>query len=294
MVDRSFKTFIHNGLIPAYQDYDPKYLIAGDTDSSILDLSDVFDEQSSKEEVCEFADSIGEKVNETFPQFMKDVFNVSEDRSNVIQTEREVVADKAYFLAKKMYVMHVVNSEGIDEDKLKMMGVAIKKSDTNKLVQDMLRELVEMLMDRKPYEEISKFIETFKNDYHQRHISEIGRPISLKSYHKYERIYEKTNSFKGIPYHIKAALMYNSLCTSRDKKLESSDKAQIVYIKHYKNNAIAIPVDVDVLPDVLDELTIDWKRQWETVQSKIDIFLKPIGYDKKSRQKQHTRSLLTY
>jgi len=57
---------------------------------------------------------------------------------------------------------------------------------------------------------------------------------------------------------------------------------------------IAVPVDVDVLPSFIDNLVIDWTKQWGTVVKKIDIFLEPIGYDRSSRQKKKLGGLLVY
>ena len=106
-----FDTFIHNGLVPVYQEYQSKYLIAGDTDSAYIDLSDVFKRDADPKDVIKFADYIGETTNASFRHFMKDVFNVPDERATIINTDREVVSDKSYFLAKKMYVMHVINQE---------------------------------------------------------------------------------------------------------------------------------------------------------------------------------------
>jgi DNA polymerase elongation subunit (family B) len=289
-----FDTFIHNGLVPVYQEYQSKYLIAGDTDSAYIDLGDVFDADADVKDVVEFADFIGKTTNDSFKHFMKDVFNVPDDRAEIIQTDREVVSDKSYFLAKKMYVMHVVNEEGVDVDKLKMMGVSIKKTDTPVVVQNMLKDLVNMLMDRKSYEEVNKFITEFKAHYKTLPMLDIGKPIGVKSFTKYDTSYQKTGSMKNFPYHVRASIYYNELCGTNDLKIDSNDKVRIVYIKHPKYKYIALPVDVEEYPSFVDGLHIDWNTMWNTVQQKIDIFLTPIGYDRDSRQKTNIGKLLTY
>lgn len=289
-----FDTFIHNGLVPVYQEYESKHLIAGDTDSAYIDLSGVFDRDANKEEVIEFADYVGKTTNDSFKYFMKDVFNVPDDRATIIRTEREVVSDKSYFLAKKMYVMHVINMEGVEVDKLKMMGVSIKKTDTPVVVQNMLKELVEMLMDQKSYTEVKKFVDEFKEHYKTLPLLDIGKPIGVKSFTKYDVMYQKSGTMKNFPYHVRASIYYNELCGTNDRKIDSNDKVRIVYIKHPKYKYIALPVDVDEYPSFVDGLFVDWNAQWETVQKKIDIFLTPIGYDRGSRQKNKINSLLKY
>jgi len=293
-MSNNFKTFTFNGLINSYGSYQPKHIIAGDTDSVYIDLSCKFDKDADKDEVIAFADMIGKEANDAFPQFMKDIFNVDTERASVIQTDREAVADKAYFLGKKMYVMHLVDMEGMPVDKLKIMGVAIKKSDTPKIIQSMLTDLVNLLMDKKTYEEIKIFIDIFKKEYHAMSFLEIGNPKSVKSLKKYEIKYEDTNNMKGFPYHVRASMYYNSLCGSSDAKIMSGDKVRIVYLNHHSFKYIAVPVDVEVLPDFINNLIVDWETQWGTVQKKIDIFLTPIGYDRTSRQNSLTKSLLKY
>lgn len=289
-----FKTFIFNGLINVYKDYHPNHIIAGDTDSVYVNLGHKFNKDADIKDVVAFADMIGTETNHAFPQFMKDVFNVDHERASVIQTDREVVADKAYFLGKKMYVMHVCDMEGLPVDKLKIMGVAIKKSDTPKIIQSMLTELVNMLMDQKSYKHIKIFIDTFVKTYHNKSLLEIGKPMSVKSLKKYEVKYDKNKSMKGFPYHVRASMFYNSLCGVSDTKIVSGDKIKIIYLNHKKFKYIAVPVDAEILPSFVYEFDIDWVTQWGTVQKKIDIFLKPIGYDKTSRQNAHTKSLIKY
>ena len=293
-MNNTFKTFKFTGVINEYVEYQPKHIIAGDTDSAYIDLSCKFGKDADKDEVIKFADMIGKNANSAFPQFMKDIFNVDSDRSDVIQTDREAVADKAYFLGKKMYVMHLVDMEGISVDKLKIMGVAIKKSDTPKVIQKMLTDLVELLMDKKSYEDIKKFIDIFEKEYHNMSFSDIGKPMSVKSLKKYEIKHQETGSMKAFPYHVRASMYYNSLCGSSDTKIVSGDKIRIVYLNHPTFKYIAVPVDAAVLPSFIDNFDVNWKQQWETVMKKINIFLTPIGYDRRSRQNSLTKSLLKY
>ena len=193
-----------------------------------------------------------------------------------------------------MYVMHIINLEGRPVDKFKIMGVAIKKTDTPKIVQDFLRVLVEMLMDKKSYEDVQSFVDSYEKIYYTKSFVEIGKPMNIKGLKKYETKFEKTGSKKGFPYHVKASMNYNSLCGPNDKRIMSGDKIRVVYLKHPKFKNIAVPVDVDVLPDFIDNLIIDWETQWQTVVKKIDIFLKPIGYDRSGRQKKKLSGLLVY
>ena len=293
-IDRKFKTFQYNGLVHAFKDYDPIHVVSGDTDSCYIDLSAVFEPDANEDDVIEFADEIGERVNDTFPQFMKDIFNVDKDRSHPIETDREIVATKGILLAKKKYVLHIINNEGIKCDKLKMMGVEIKKTDTPKLVQKLLKDLVELLLVRTSYDKVRSFLEDFKEEYFKKTIREVGVPSSVKSLKKYEKIFNVTQSTKGFPSHVKASMNYNNLCGVNDRKIMTGEKVLVAKVTHPKFDRIAITVDVEVVPEFVQDMVIDWNAQWETVNKKIDIYLKPIGYDKASRQKQTVKSILQY
>lgn len=292
---QQFKTFIpdSNGKYQ-YVTYDPRSIIAGDTDSTYVDLSPVFNQEDSEAEVISFADQLGITVNDSFPEFLKAVFNCSQAQAEVIETEREVVSDKSCFMGKKNYVMHVVNQDGVPKDKYKVVGLATRRSDTPKVIQDFLTEMLERVMDLESYEEIQAFIQQFKDQYSTLPLQKVGRPMTIKVLRKYEELFLAQNSMKGFSYHVRASLFYNSLCGPSDIQIRSGDKISIVYLNHPETNYIAVPVDAPHLPAAIDGLQIDWERQWETVQKKINLYLKPGGLDRESRQQKKVESLMSF
>lgn len=294
MTDQTYKTFVKEGDRYRYVPYTPKHVIAGDTDSAYIDLSSLFDKDANIDDVVAVGDDIGNKVNESFDDLLSNVFNVPPERHGIVKTSREIVSSASYFAGKKMYMMRVVDEEGRRVDKLKIMGLAIKKSDTPAIIQDFLQELVLMMMDGESFESVQKRIDKFKDYYHTCSLQEIGRPTNIKNLNKYSAIYDRTGEMKGFPYHAAASIYYNSLCGPSDIKIRSGDKIKVVYIEGADHNAIAIPADAEELPKFLDDIRIDWKRQWETVRAKIDGFLEPIGYDWKSRQNDLISSFVEF
>jgi DNA polymerase I len=294
MEDQTFETFIHNGIVPVYQKYTPVNIIAGDTDSVYVDLSKLFDKASTKKDVIEYSDKLGERVNDTFCQFMGDVFNASPIRASVIKTDREAVSDKSAFFSKKRYAMNVINNEGVDCNKLKIMGLEIKKSDTPVIIQKFLKDLVIKLLDNTSHEDVVDFVDNFKAHYMTLGIKEIGKPSNIKTLNKYIDKYNVQGTFHAFPYHVKAAMIYNSLCDSSDVVIRSGDKIKIVDIKDQNVSAIAFPSDSEVLPSFLDHIEIDWKKMWSKVNTKIESYLKPIGYDRKSLQRKIVHEFVSY
>lgn len=286
-MDRIFKTFIKTENGYRYKNFEPTHAIAGDTDSAYVDLSTVFPEDVDLQDVIEFGDFIGEETNKSFDDFLINVFNVPKERADVIETEREVISDKSYFVAKKMYAMHIVDKEGKSVDEMKIMGLSIIKSDTPKLIQDFLKHVVTMLMDRNSWVNVHDEILKFKEIYMGSSIFDIATPKNMKNLTKYQDILAETNSMKGFPYHAKACLNYNELCGVSGRNIYSGDKIKVLYIKHPKYDCMAFPVDMEVIPDFLEDIVIDWDKNWSKVEHKITDFLKPIGYDPVARQIKH-------
>ncbi len=291
---QKFDVFLKDGNRFNHEYYEPKSIITADTDSVYIDLSMVFDQSVDKNIVIEYADKLGVDVNESFPSFLQGVFNIPDDRTEIIKTNREVVSDKSFFCAKKKYVMHVINDEGIDKDKMKIMGMEIKKSDTPIVVQDFLKGLVNMLMDDASYEKVEKYIKAFKCKFIKLGMNDIGWPKNIKNLTKYLNIYENRKDKKGFPYHVRASMFYNDNSTTSDIMIHNGSKIKIIYIKHKDSKYVAIPTDSDILSDFVNGLEIDWDMMWSKIQKKIDIYLKPVGYDRDSRQKTFVDGLVTF
>lgn len=289
MSNQTFKTFIHNGLIPVYQDYDPEYLLLADTDSAYLDLSKIFDKDANLDDVVNYADDVAGRVNRTFPSFMHDVFNVSHDKC-AITSDREIVADSGLGLTKKRYMFRVQDNEGKRGEKIKIMGLEVKKSNMQPKVKEFLIGLLTKLLDHESRENVNEYIETFKKEFFSMDILDVAVPSNIKTLVKYQEQYSLHRSFKGFPYHVKASMIYNALCDGSDITIRSGDKIKIAYIKEQKLpefsfKAIALPSDAEFLPDFLAEFEIDYKTMWEKVEKKIQSYLIPIGYDRNSLQK---------
>lgn len=281
-----------------YGDYDPDNIIAGDTDSVYVSLEKVFDVDANEKDVIAFADNVGKTVNASFPKFMKDAFNSSEDKSRPITTEREIVSDISYFIKKKNYAMRVIDSEGVKPKKgedMKYTGLEIIKSDTSIVLQKALIELLDMILSFKSYEEIKAFYKGFEAEFRKQPINKIAKPVNLNTFVQYQEEYNKTGSFHGMPQQVKAALNYNIIASSKDKKLNAGDSIRICYVLHPKMNCIAFPADDIDTPSWIHDFEIDYTQQWLKLYfSKIERYLIPIGFDKESRRLEKVRNLLKF
>lgn len=266
--------------------------VAGDTDSIMLSMQKLVDDGfTEQEDLIAAADEIASMTNESFPDFIQHAFNAPADRRLTVQTDREIVSDKSFFLTKKRYIMHVINEEGKPADKLKIMGVELKRSDTSEAVKSILRRIVDIILDDGDLDDIQKAIVEEKEKFYQLGYVDIAKPTGCKTLAKYEALYNETGSMKGVPYQSAAALFYNSLCGVSDKKVMPGDKLGIVYIRHPRSKYIAFPKDEDFFPPWLDDIMIDYDTNWAKAEKKINNFLEAMEWDLPSRKHQVAQDL---
>ena len=260
-----------------------KHMVAGDTDSGMFTLKDVFDEDfDDMGVVTEVADTIGKMVDSEFPDMIEFAFNCPAERRDAIRTDREIVFDKALFLSKKRYIMHVVDDEGKKVDKLKIMGVEIIKSDTSEAVKSILMEMVNMILDGKDKDALDARIKEMKEEIKSKPIQEISTPCGSKTITKVQELYDATGSLKGAHYAAKAAFWWNKIKTPQEEAVFSGQKLGLVYVRHKDFNCIGFPIDMKTFPQWFLDIPIDYDRMWAGASKKITNYMASMEWDTQS------------
>lgn len=287
--------FDTTGVHPVYKEHDLNHMLAGDTDSAYMFIPESFTDGASNDEIVEKCDEIGGNIDKTFPDFTKSVFNCPDDRLDTIKTDREAVSDKSLFLTKKRYIMHVINMEGDPCDKLKIMGVELKKSDVSVATKTILRELVDAILDGNSMRTVLDMVTMMKRDFSTRFSPhDIAKPSSCKTLKAAQEIYRETGSMKGFHYTARAAMFYNKICTKSDHRINPGDKIKIIYIKHPDSKYIAFPSEAEELPDWFGDYVIDYDTEWKKTFKKVNNYLTAIGWDLESRRKEKRQELLGF
>ena len=127
---------------------DDDYVIAIDTDSLYVNFGPLVDKLKPKD-VVKTLDSI---CNDHFTKALNAAYDKLATEKNAyvnrMVMEREVIADRGIWTAKKRYILNVHNSEGVQykEPKLKIMGIEAIKSSTPEVCRDKFKEIFKMIV----------------------------------------------------------------------------------------------------------------------------------------------------
>ena len=223
--------------------------------SGYLSFTNVFDAQSinltesdgvtitkqAYDKVAEY----GEYLNSHIKQWAQDVLYSVDPR---LKFGREVIADKAMFLRKKRYMIHVLDNEGNTHPKFKYAGLEIKRTNMPADVKVYATKLLEnMCMTRDINSTNDILVETY--DYiktlNEEQVAEVS---NINGYEKYSSQCNGLQTVKGMPRHVKSAYLYNYLIkqlglTSKYQQIKDGDKIRVLAVdpkqNKYKISAIA-------------------------------------------------------
>jgi len=266
---------------------DKDYVIAIDTDSIYLTLEDLVEKVcagKSTEEKIKFMDKTCEQVMQPFIdggyQELAEYMNAYAQK---MQMKREVLADKAIWVAKKRYVLNVHNSEGVQyaKPKIKVMGLEMVKSSTPAVVRTKLKDALEVILHQ-DQASLQAFVREFKKKFETLSVADVAFPRSVSSLKEYSGtpIYKK-----GTPIQVRGALLFNHYLkmkglTRKYEPITNGNKIKFVYLKTpnpINENVIAFN---NVLPKEfgLDEY-INYDLQFEKVfLDALQIVIEPLGW----------------
>jgi DNA polymerase elongation subunit (family B) len=287
-----------NECITGEYDHTGKAIIYGDTDSCYFSAWPILEKEVtegrmewSKETCIQLYDSIADQVNESFPAFMEQAFHCPRDMGALIKAGRELVADRSLFITKKRYAVNIIDLEGKRLDvegkigKTKAMGLDLKRSDTPKVIQDFLLEILNKVLAGTQRDEIIERIREFKYEFKERPGWEKGSPKRVNNLTKYGKEEERLGR-ANMPGHVRAALNWNNLrrMHSDNYSMQVVDGMKTIVCK-LKSNAlgwtsIGYPTDEMHLPQWFKDLPFDDSEMEATVvDQKIDNLLGVLDWD---------------
>ena len=273
-------------------------IIYGDTDSCyftaypmIKDQVDAGEIEWNKETAIQLYDQIADRLNDSFPEYMKDAFNCPRENGAIIKGGREVVATKGLYITKKRYALLVYDIEGYRTDtgdspgKIKAMGLDLQRSDTPKIVQDFLSDILTGVLTGDDRDTVVGNIKKFKEEFTLRPSWEKGSPKRANNMTKFTAM-EKRQGKANMPGHVRAAINWNNLRIMNSDKYstEIKDGAKVVVCKLKSNplgyTSVAYPTDELHLPQWFKDLPFDDGAMESTViDGKVENLLEVLEWD---------------
>lgn len=293
-----------NHIITGEYNHTGDAIIYSDTDSAYFSaypmLKKEIDENQliwNKDTVISLYDQICDQANSTFPDFVKNAFHCPESNLNVIKAAREIVASSALYVTKKRYAALVYDEDKKRKDlngesgKIKAMGLDLRRSDTPVFMQEFLKKILLMVLEKKSQESILDEISCFRKQFQELPSWQKGTPKKVNNIVKYRNLEEKQGK-ATLPGHVRASLNWNTLKRMNNDRYsrEIVDGMKTIVCK-LKNNplgftSIAYPIDELRLPDWFKELSFDDDLMEETIiDKKIHNLIGVLNYDLESTKK---------
>ena len=260
------------------------YVIAIDTDSLYVNFGPLVEKLKPKDPV-QTLDTI---CNDHFTKALNAAYDKLGIQMNAyvnrMVMEREVIADRGIWMAKKRYILNVHNSEGVQyaEPKLKIMGIEAIKSSTPEVCRDKFREIFKMIVTDTE-ENTQNFIKDFKAHFKSLSPEDVSFPRGVTKLSEFSD--RKTIYKKATPIHVRGSLLYNKAIKDNglEKKhelIQKGEKIKFCYLKMpnmIKENVIAFP---QYLPLELKlHMYVDYDMQFnKTFITPLEDIFKAVGW----------------
>ena len=188
------------------------YVVASDTDSIYVRLDKLVDatcQGKSDDQIVDFLNKVCEqKFEPEIEKWFTELSDYSNAFKNAMVMKREVIANKGIWIAKKRYMLNVLDEEGVRlaNPKLKLMGIEAVKSSTPQVCRGKIKEAITVIMGKEEHD-LHKHISDFRKEFMKLPAEAVSFPRSCNNLRKYR---DASNIFiKGTPIHVKGALIYN-------------------------------------------------------------------------------------
>jgi len=222
-----------------------------DTDSSYISISPLLDHMGVKlhkegvvnSQAYEIIQSIEDDLNNGMTSWAKNNLNSKDPR---FVFKRECIADNGMFLQKKRYVLHVLDDEGIPVDKYKYTGVEVVRTSMPAPVKPYVKKIIETMLSTQSLSETNKILNETYEIFKSLPIDDVAFVMGCKEYDKYATRCEDFNTCKGMPIHVKASYIHNTILekenlSNKYELITNGDKVRYFYVTQpnkYGVNAI--------------------------------------------------------
>lgn len=264
------------------------YIIAVDTDSVYIDFDPVvtrFIKNKTKEQTINLIDRIcNEQIGPYIDKCYEELAEYVNAYENKMSMKRESIADRGIWTAKKRYILHVHDSEGVRyaEPKLKIMGIEAVRASTPGSCRSKIKEALKIIMT-KDEADLIQFVADFKDQFFKMTPEEIAFPRTvngLSTYRDRTTIYKKST-----PIHVRGSLLYNHLLNKLDllntySSINEGEKIKFIYLKVPNTIHEDVISFTNELPSQFElRDSVNYEKQFEkTFLDPLSIILGVIGW----------------
>lgn len=252
------------------------YVVASDTDSAYINLSQLVKELKVPEGKCvDFLDKFGDTklqdaISKCVTQFNEDT-NALKHR---LYFKRESIS-AAVIVAKKRYAFKVYDNEGVRyaEPELKVTGLESKRSSTPEWCRDSLEGAYELLFSGLE-SDLHAYVKKIRAEYMALPLDTIAAASSANNLGKW--VDNSGGHISGTPAHIKGAIYFNKRLKElglegRYSPIRSGDKVKVLMLREpnpFKNDAVSFSSKVP--PEMAVDEYVDRTAMYEK------FFLEPL------------------
>jgi len=216
-------------------------VIYNDTDSSYISISPLVDKGIVKfwdndmvhEETYSKIQEIEDYLNEGISKWAEKAILTNNSR---FVFKRECIADIGVFLQKKRYVMHILDDEGIKENKFKYTGVEVVRTTMPNAIKPYAKKIIETMLSTQSLKETNSILNETYEVFKSLSPEELAFVMGVKGYEKYASQSNEFNTCKGMPIHVKSAYYYNELLDklntgNKYESISTGDKVRYMYVE---------------------------------------------------------------
>jgi DNA polymerase elongation subunit (family B) len=249
-------------------------IIGGDTDSIFITIKDVLrkldlklldDNGNISEGAMQIIQELGGEDNPKTGAITKSINKWAKTKLNSLdprfEFKREKICDSGIFLdAKKRYILHVLNEEGIQKNAFKYTGIEVVSSTLAKECKSIIKRVIENMVMVKEPNVCNQLIRQAYSDFCKLSPEILASRKSVRDYDKYAKKCDGFNIATGTPQNSKASILYNNLINHlklqrKYEKIKSGDKIKILYVEkniygiEYVGFKGTLPNEFKLVPD---------------------------------------------
>jgi len=206
-----------------------------DTDSEFFSFDDILKLKSVKllndknqitKEAYDIIEEYGNVLNEEINDWAKKELRSIDPRYFF---KREKICDVALLQAKKYYILHILDKEGVlpkDDEMFEYKGMEVAKAIFSKEVKHLIKNIIESAIMAKERKKATKLFHDAYENYCSMTPEQVANRKKVNNYTKYKDIYDETTSTfgKGTPNHVKSSINFNDAL----KKLNIDSKYPVI------------------------------------------------------------------